>query len=1026
MKAKVLFFCSAVSALALQAAELKVHFDFNEVKNNLFTDSVSGVQASAPAGVDLKSFLVDAPNGRAYRFVPEKNPLVIKHHPAVDLKNDFTIEIVFRSDKNGGFRCLFWKGDRSKKPEIVNFHVGLSGSRLEFKAKDAQGKWVIRHCYAYAPEGSWNRLLVHWKDGKVKASLNNQMVKVGELNEGTLKNSLISSATDCHLGQGADGGTPSYFFIGAIDELKIWQGDAVSLRDREWNRKVKALKVREAAEMAKKLAVHFDFNELQNNTFTDKAAGLRAAGPEGTDLSGFQTLGPDGRAFRFEVGKNPLKLKHSPALDLKNDFTIDVVFKASAVSDYRCFFWKGDRSRKPEIVNYYFGIRGGRPEFKAKDPNGNWIVRTGKTSLKPDQWYHILAYYQNGNVKMVLDGVPLKIISVNDGKITGDLVSAETDFYFGQGASNKRPGFYFAGELDDVKFWHGDMTHLTKKDWKAQKSRLEKRVLEDKEREKKAAAAEKAAFDRKVLSSCEGKDLGFAFLPMAYRMLDIRQLFAAPTVKKAYLELAGNESESLQLYLFNAPGKENIIKSVTVPELRSAAGTVFPASAVSVGSVGMVTTEAPDIPVEFTGDIPDVIFTGDSAGKIPADGMKTLVIRVTSGKVPAGTYRGDIVIDTDGGTHKIPLTVKIRNFVLPERATLRNAFCFFDKHYMDWYGLTEIPRERRLKIYDFLLSYRVNPCNIYEAKYDTPRVEDLDAVGSRINFMVFQNVRYSKPVTDQAAHCEKVSEIVKKHGLSEYLYYYSYDELSTRKNTYPAARQHLSVIRQSVPGIKCMQTSYPDEGIRDAFNVWCPVWDNFTDPLKRQTMEELKKQGHEIWWYSADDPHKPYPNFFLDYPVFDCRIISTLSYMYQVKGILYWCINREWATNMDIKETWPDKPWKPWIYKGESTVHTAKNGMGNFVYPGKDGELLPSLRLENLRDGIEDYEYIAILQREAAKLPAGSPLRAEAEKLLNVPAQVAKSLIEYSADPQYLLAYRSQLADMIEKIMAEMQRKRLK
>ncbi|MBE6357545.1 MAG: DUF4091 domain-containing protein [Lentisphaerae bacterium] len=1026
MKNKILLsFCSCF-ALALGAAQLKVHFDFNELQNNRFVDKVAGITADGPSGVDLSKYAVDAPNGKGFLLVPGKNPLTIKNGAWVDLKNDFTIEIVFRSDKNGGFRCLFWKGDRSKKPEIVNFHVGLSGSRLEFKAKDAQGKWVIRHCYAYAPEGSWNRLLVHWKDGKLKASLNNQMVKVGELNEGTLKNSLISSATDCHLGQGADGGTPSYFFIGAIDELKIWQGDAVSLRDREWNRKVKALKLREAAREAKQLALHFDFNELQNNEFVDKVSGVRAVGAEGVDLSKFQTVGPYGKAYRFEAGKNPLNLKHVPAIDLKNDFTIDVVFKAAATSDYRCLFWKGDRSKKPEIVNYYFGIRSDRPEFKAKDPNGNWVVRTGIVKLNHDQWYHMLIHFKNGEVKMVLDGKPLRVGRVNDGRITGELVSAETEFFFGQGASNKRPNAFFAGEVDDVKIWRGDMTHRTEIGWEKAKKLLPKRIEEDAELQKKNTAAEKNILDRKVLNACHGKSFGFAFLPTAWRMINIRQLFAMPLVKDAAMELAGNESESLQLYLFNAPGKENIIKSVTVPELRSAAGTVLPASAVSVGSVGMVTTEAPDIPVEFTGDIPDVIFTGDSAGKIPADGMKTLVIRVTSGKVPAGTYRGDIVIDTDSGTHKIPLTVTIRNFVLPERATLRNAFCFFDKYYREWYKLDEIPRERRLQIYDFLLSYRINPCNIYEAAYDTPRVEDLDAVASRINFMVFQNVRYRKSMQFQVEHCKNVSESVKKYNLSDYIYYYSYDELSCRKSEYPAARKNLDMLRKELPELKCMQTSYPDEGLRDIFNVWCPVWDNFSDPVKYQTMGELKKQGHEIWWYSADDPHKPYPNFFLDYPVFDCRIISTLSYMYQVKGILYWCINREWATNMDIKETWPDKPWKPWIYKGSSRSHTAKNGMGNFVYPGKDGTLLPSLRLENLRDGIEDYEYLAILERESAKLPAGSPLRSEARRLLNVPPQVAKSLTEYSADPQHLLVYRRQLADMIEKIMAEIQSKRLK
>ena len=87
--------------------------------------------------------------------------------------------------------------------------------------------------------------------------------------------------------------------------------------------------------------------------------------------------------------------------------------------------------------------------------------------------------------------------------------------------------------------------------------------------------------------------------------------------------------------------------------------------------------------------------------------------------------------------------------------------------------------------------------------------------------------------------------------------------------------------------------------------------------------------------------------------------------------------------------------------------------MGNLIYPGRNGALLPSLRLENLRDGIEDHEYLAILSREAAKLPAAHPLRKKAEARLKVPSSVAESVTRYSPDPANLQVYRRAVAEMI-------------
>ena len=64
-----------------------------------------------------------------------------------------------------------------------------------------------------------------------------------------------------------------------------------------------------------------------------------------------------------------------------------------------------------------------------------------------------------------------------------------------------------------------------------------------------------------------------------------------------------------------------------------------------------------------------------------------------------------------------------------------------------------------------------------------------------------------------------------------------------------------------------------------------------------------------------------------------------------------------------------------------------------------------------LRDGIEDYEYFAILSRLNPECP-----------LLKVPKEVYSSLTSFTADPAPMKAHRKKLAMAIEKLSMETRR----
>ena len=133
-----------------------------------------------------------------------------------------------------------------------------------------------------------------------------------------------------------------------------------------------------------------------------------------------------------------------------------------------------------------------------------------------------------------------------------------------------------------------------------------------------------------------------------------------------------------------------------------------------------------------------------------------------------------------------------------------------------------------------------------------------------------------------------------------------------------------------------------------------------------------------------------------------------MSAKYRPDGFLYYQTSL-WNNTAPVTAG----PYTDWIAQS----FPGYNGDGNWTYPGPDGTPLGSIRLENFRDGLEDYAYVKLLEQRlaAAKQAGRNPQwQREAEAALAVPAALVGSLTEYTRDPQKVYAWRSRLADLIE------------
>ena len=136
-----------------------------------------------------------------------------------------------------------------------------------------------------------------------------------------------------------------------------------------------------------------------------------------------------------------------------------------------------------------------------------------------------------------------------------------------------------------------------------------------------------------------------------------------------------------------------------------------------------------------------------------------------------------------------------------------------------------------------------------------------------------------------------------------------------------------------------------------------------------------------------------------------------MLYMLDADGLLYYFINiSQGGTPQPIDESaGPRTPWNPRTFG-------SINGDGQLIYAGKSGPL-SSVRLDNIRDGIEDYEYLKTLERLLVK-KGKCKTQAEARAYVkeNFVKFVTVNLWIHTHQPELLRAMRAKVAEAIEKL----------
>ncbi|MBI4581458.1 MAG: DUF4091 domain-containing protein, partial [Planctomycetes bacterium] len=481
------------------------------------------------------------------------------------------------------------------------------------------------------------------------------------------------------------------------------------------------------------------------------------------------------------------------------------------------------------------------------------------------------------------------------------------------------------------------------------------------------------------------------------------------------LSLARNEHEAVQLVVIPMTGPlKQVAVAASPPVGKSGQGTL--AGRIAPALVGHVETKlAGSYLPDYVGWYPDPILDFQQSCDAAKGEHVAFWVDVAADKdARPGDYESTITISAaDCPPLKVRLDIHVWDIELPAGSHLRNAFTYTESNTKRLYK-DRWSDQLAQRYNDFILDHRLNIDSLYGKQERDPRLMRYGASKGMNAFNLFYVGKGADPNVVGSLLKERVPAL-KEAGVYKMAYLYGFDEVNDEQ--FPRIKEVFGLVHSLYPDLPRMTTGYDNTfgrttGLRDYVDIWVPLIPEY-DMLEAQ---RLRAEGKEMWWYLCVGPRHPYPNWFVESPPIEARLLmGAMSYKYQVGGVLYFMTNG-WSLNDHPITSGPYTDWFPGSGKSRDGVYA--NGDGSLFCAGPDGPVT-TIRYENIRDGLEDYEYLYRLAEVVDTVAKQPPTlqRAEflqhARELLAVPDDVVDSSSRYTYEPCRLYDLRRDVAEAI-------------
>lgn len=373
---------------------------------------------------------------------------------------------------------------------------------------------------------------------------------------------------------------------------------------------------------------------------------------------------------------------------------------------------------------------------------------------------------------------------------------------------------------------------------------------------------------------------------------------------------------------------------------------------------------------------------------------------------PSGTYSGSIKISVGKGSVSVPVKLTVSNASIGVETHSKSCFSVM------WYhgkGELDYSPEMMDTYVKALMEYRLGANYVMyrsddtdaEIAYYAKKVVEYAKMPESVNFgMQFRSVKITEYDWGGDKGVEKFDseismydeEVMLKYFLAFYeeglkenvnpfnkLFLKGFDEPKLNGTTSSVAIGAHIIHKTKEKAIEIMNAKNVEnqtllnemhESLRNLENIittaevpsgfdsetmdltFCPYFSSCATDSARDNYRDVS--DNELWWYGCDFPTAPYPTYHLDNTLLSPRVLSWMQADYDIVGNLYWSCDF-YGTNFTDERFLEDQ------YGGSGLRNTAAYGEGLLFYPGAkygvDGPL-PSMRLEAIRDGLEEYEMI--------------------------------------------------------------------
>ncbi len=401
----------------------------------------------------------------------------------------------------------------------------------------------------------------------------------------------------------------------------------------------------------------------------------------------------------------------------------------------------------------------------------------------------------------------------------------------------------------------------------------------------------------------------------------------------------------------------------------------------------------------------------------------------------AGTYSGSITVKGNSEEHSLPVSLTVYPLNMPEKRHLKVVEWHSTESFDKFHGIKEMYSPEwfaMLKKYvDNMVSHRQNifqvPVDFIEIKisadssisFDFKRFDqvanvfwgtkkmDMLETGFLANFgkgdwfsteVVLKdfNVTDSKTGKQIKLKGEKVapflipameSHLRQKGWLSKTLFHVRDEPSVHNALAWKDMSDYIHFYGPDLIRGDAIETTF----LLDDIQIACPKLDHFATWY--DNYKAWAQKGNELWFYTVGIYQgSRFPNKTIDMPLIDSRLMHWLNYKYDAVGYLHWGYNQ-----------WDDDPFNK---IGEHI------GDAWHVYPAKNG-VLNSLRWEEMRNGIQDYEYLWMLENKikALKDSLGSKFSwiDPKQRSKEIAGEVIKSFAEHTDDSNVLYGAKKKI-----------------